>query len=171
MSSLTRIQCSVPNPRLPLIFAGALFIIVDDGVTVASDYPHLERLIVKEARRFPNGMACITIVPPNARPPREEIRAAIREAFITVHKHLASVCWHVEGSGFKAAAARAVLSGMVMVLKPSFPSHITAELHDALAWSYARAGAPADLDLAAIALRIEELRKTIDHTSFEEAAP
>jgi hypothetical protein len=155
------VHCSVPDPRVPLILADALFVVVDDGAAVATDYPILERIVIHEAKRFPNGIAGLIIVPRNARPPREEIRAAIRETLRNVGKHIRSICWYVEGSGFQGASQRAVLSGLVMLLQPPYPAHIASELRGALAWSYAKTGSPPH-DLDAIAEQIRALRVTVD---------
>jgi hypothetical protein len=162
MPITAKIQCVVPDSRFPLILAGNLFVVVDDGLAVAADYPILGLVVVREARAYPTGVACVCIIPPNARPPREEIRDAIRATFANVQKHFASVCWYVEGDGFKAAAARAVLSGLILLMRPSYPTHITSDLHDALKWSYARVGNPDQYDLTAIARQLVELRRSFD---------
>jgi hypothetical protein len=163
------IQCVVPDARVPTILAGNLMVVVDDGVAVASDYPILERIALKEARAHPTGLAFLCIVPANASPPREEVRAAIREAFANVSQILASVCWYVEGAGFKAAAARAVLSGLILLMRPTYPTHITSDLHDALRWSYARVGSADQHDLAALARQLFELRRTVDRKLVHSA--
>jgi hypothetical protein len=163
------INCVVPDQRVPLILAGNVFVVVDDGAAVATDYPILERILVKEARRYPKGIACVCIVPPSARPPREEIRVAIRATLRNVDKSLASVCWFVEGTGFKAAAARAVLSGLVLLINPTYPTHITSDLADALAWSYASAGSSDEHDIAAVARQLRALRPTVDRKLLQHA--
>jgi hypothetical protein len=164
------LQCTVPEPRVPLILVGRVFIVLDDGASVASDYLVMERIILKEVRSHPRGMACLTIIPPNAKPPREEIRTAIRQTIGNVSQHLAAVCWHIEGSGFKAAAARAVLSGLLLILNPPYPSHITSELREALAWSFKQVGVnPDDPLLVQLASRISELRPTLQRTPLQHA--
>ena len=57
MPTTKDIQCLVPDPRVPLILAGNLFVVVDDGVAIASDYPILEQVVLKEARAHPTGIA------------------------------------------------------------------------------------------------------------------
>jgi hypothetical protein len=168
MPRVPAIECVVPDSRVPLIVAGNVFVVFDDGAALATDYPIIQRIIAKEARQFPKGMVCLTIIPPNAKPPREEIRDAIRDAFGNVTKHLAGVCWFVEGTGFKGAAARAVISGIVMIMSPPYPSHITTDFADALAWCYRTAGSPID-DITSIALQIRESRRTVDRKSLRPA--
>jgi len=155
------VQCSVPDSRVPLILADSVFVVVDDGAAVATDYPILERLVVQEAKRYPSGIAGLIIVPHGARAPREEIRTAIRDSIANVTKHLRSLCWYIEGTGFQAATQRAVLSGLMLLIKPPFPAQITPDLRAALAFSYGKTGStPHDLD--AIAAQIRELRVTVD---------
>ena len=84
-------QCSVPDSRVPLIQADGVFVVVDDGAAIAAGYPILERLVITEATRYPNGIAGLIIVPMGARPPRDEVRAAIRETLGNVTKHIRSM--------------------------------------------------------------------------------
>jgi hypothetical protein len=158
-------DCSVPDSRVPIILIGPVFIVLDDGALVASDYPIMERVVVHESRRRAAKLACVTIVPATAKPPDEDNRVAIRKTLATVTPHLTSLCWTLEGSGFKGAAARAVLSGILLVMNPPFPTHITGDLHDALSWSLGRASAGKALDLESIVQRIRELRPTVERTN------
>ena len=52
-----------------------------------------------------------------------------------LHDGLRSCCWIVEGSGFHAAIARAILTGIRLFARRSYPTTICTSMEDALLWT------------------------------------
>jgi hypothetical protein len=44
------------------------------------------------------------------------------------------MCWLVEGTGFRAAAVRAALTGLQLVSKSPYPTRVCASVREALSW-------------------------------------
>ncbi|MDD9939880.1 MAG: hypothetical protein OXU20_02340 [Myxococcales bacterium] len=119
---------------LPLILWKNIFVVVDDGNVSASDYEESSRRVLAQALRYPDGIGGLTVIPQSGRPPSEAGRQAIKRAYESVTPHLRSVCWLVEGQGFRAATARAALAGLRLLLRPPFPTKVFADLNDAVPW-------------------------------------
>jgi hypothetical protein len=58
----------------------------------------------------------VTVIAPDAPPPEEAIRKASIEMIAALSERLACIACVIEGSGFRAAATRSVLSGMALLL-------------------------------------------------------
>src|SRR5262249_60444512 len=55
-----------------------LFVLVDDGSIPISRYAPLEVAMREQARTYPRGVALLCILPPDARPPPEEVRRSLK---------------------------------------------------------------------------------------------
>jgi hypothetical protein len=107
--------------------------IVDDGRSSAPAYQGLADLAASLHAEHPQGYGVLIIIPKNARPPSDQARRAINEA-IAASTGLKCVCWLVEGKGFQAAMARAVLTGLRLLPRNKFETAVKSELSEALAW-------------------------------------
>jgi hypothetical protein len=111
-----------------------LVTIVDDGRNSAPAYHELAELTAALRRDYPRGYAVLIIIPRKARPPSDEARRAINTALTAVTGGVKRLCWLVEGKGFQAAMARAVLTGLRMLPGTPFETAVKGELDEALEW-------------------------------------
>jgi hypothetical protein len=109
-----------------------IFVVIDDGGGIPSDYLAIERKIIEQGVRFKEGIGCLAIIPVNARPPPQATRKAMTAAIEGAP--LRCFCWFVEGSGFQAATVRAVITGLRLVSRPSYPTHVASDLEEAIRW-------------------------------------
>lgn len=117
---------------VPLLWRD-IVVIIDDGHRSALAYDALTRLAAALKQEHPRGYGVLIVIPQNARPPSDQARRAINEALAAAAGGLKCVCWLVEGKGFQAAMARAVLTGLTL-LRPAFETHVTSHQHGALKW-------------------------------------
>lgn len=107
-------------------------VVIDDGGGIPSDYEAIERKFIEQGARFKEGIGCLAIIPVNAKPPPQPIRKAMSAALAGAP--LRCCCWFVEGSGFQAAMVRAVITGLRLVSRPPYPTHIASDLEEAIRW-------------------------------------
>ncbi len=118
--------------RIQVILWEALFVVIDEGKGTASDYDVLRRMVIEQSSRHTGGLGCLTVIPANAKPPSDEVRASLNKTLEVIP--LKCICWQVEGAGFQAAMVRAVLSGLRFFKRQSYPTHISTDLVEALGW-------------------------------------
>jgi hypothetical protein len=111
-----------------------VFVVIDDGQGRAGDYVTLGQLIRAQCAKYPFGVACLTIIPDQARPPKDEVRKAMNDVLAGLDKSLRCLCWCVEGGGFQGAMARAVLTGLRAFGRYSFPTHVSSLLPEGVTW-------------------------------------
>jgi hypothetical protein len=138
-----------------------ILVIRDDGRAQAADYAGLLAIAERVQRAQPSGFGVLVIVPNSAVPPPDAARRAMRTTLYRVEKSIRCMCWLIEGSGFQASMARAVLVSMRLLSHRPYERHISMDLQQALTWMLAlldrgssRAG---ELD-AAITFVSEQLR-------------
>jgi hypothetical protein len=119
-----------------------VFVVIDDGRTSPAEYAVLRDLIVEQAKRFPGGIACLVIIPKDATPPSDEARKALNGALQGVSGALRCICWLVEGTGFQGAMVRAVLTGLSLVARRSYATHVSSNMDDAFTWMLAHLPSP-----------------------------
>lgn len=112
-----------------------IFAVVDDGRAPLADYEVLRELIAEQHVKYPAGLACLAIIPANAKPPSEEVRKALNATLESVP--LSCICWYVEGSGFQASMVRAVLGGLRFLTRRSYPTFVASDLEPAVQWIFA----------------------------------
>jgi hypothetical protein len=134
-----------------------IFVVVDDGKVPASEYKTFRQRVVDLASRFPHGVGGLVIIPPHTTPPPEEVRKAINEALVALAGALRCFCWLVEGSGFQNAMVRGVLNGVRMFSRHPYPTFITGNFDEALAWMMPHLGGdvikPSDLPIARMQIK------------------
>jgi hypothetical protein len=111
-----------------------IFVVIDDGGGKPSDYDMLRDLLARLGKEYPAGLGCLTVIPPDAKPPSEEARKALN-ANLEVAR-LRCICWLVEGSGFQGAMVRAVLTGLRFFVRAQYPRSIVTSLEEAMAWMF-----------------------------------
>ena len=140
----------------PIVFAGNIFAVIDDGRALAEEYVEAERLVLEAAARHPGGLGCLVIVPAGTRPPDEAHRKMVEGVLRRLSSHLAGLVWVVEGQGFQAAAVRGVLIGYG---RRAYPTQVSTSIHEGLSWLLSRLKTSATIvDVVAVAKTIAETR-------------
>lgn len=108
--------------------------IIDDGNGRPEDYIDAEKVVIQQAKQWPEGLGVVVVVPAGARRPPEDTRKAIDGVLTRLSAKLKALVWVVEGSGFKAAATRGVIMGLSLYGKRAYPTHVASSLTDGLSW-------------------------------------
>lgn len=109
-----------------------LFVIVDDGSIELERYEPIEEAAEAHAKRCPQGMACMVILPPGARPPPDDVKRGVKDLLMRLASSLSCLTYVIEGTGFKAAAARASLVSMKIFASRPYPIFVETSLRVAL---------------------------------------
>jgi hypothetical protein len=86
----------------------------------------------KHAKQCPKGMACLVILPPGTKPPPEDVKRAVKDLLTRLASSLSCLAYVIEGTGFKAAAARAALVSMKIFTSRPYPIFVETSLRVAL---------------------------------------
>lgn len=112
------------------------------------------RLVTQTAAKHPKGVGVMQVVELTAVPPDSETRKDF--AAMLRLPGIAHFCVTHEGTGFKAASVRAIVSGVHALCRPAFPHSVHQDLASAARWtaSHNRSlGAPSDAEAIEEALR------------------
>lgn len=109
-----------------------LFVVVDDGTISLAQYDPIEKAMKAQAAAFDTGIACLVILPAGAKPPPEEVKARVKALLNGLGPKLTCLAYVIEGSGFKAVAARAALVGMKVFMSRPYPVHVETSMDSAL---------------------------------------
>jgi len=110
-----------------------LFALVDDGSIPISRYGVIETAMREQAKTYPQGIAVLVILPPDARPPPEEVRTTVKNILMRLASSLSCLAYVVEGTGFKGVAARATLVGMKIFATRPYPIYVETSVRETLA--------------------------------------
>lgn len=110
-----------------------LFVVVDDGSVPLERYESIEELMQQQAKQFPTGIACLVILPPDAKPPPDDIKQTVKDVFVRMAPSITCLAYIIEGAGFKAVAARAALVSMRIFSSRPYPIYVETSMRDALA--------------------------------------
>jgi hypothetical protein len=111
-----------------------MFVLIDDGTALPHEYRQPERLAHEQARQFPEGIGCLIVVPEGSRVPSPATRKEIGEALDRVSSRFLGFSWVIEGRGFGPAAHRSVLSGIALLRKTPYATHVSSNVSVSLAW-------------------------------------
>lgn len=75
----------------------------------------------------------LTIIGSGAQLPPTEVRERLA-AILRDHAHVVASAVVFEGTGFRAAAVRSVVTGLSLIARQPFPHRIFAEVHEAALW-------------------------------------
>ena len=109
-----------------------LFVIVDDGHVSIQEYERVEPLVLGQAKSCPKGLGCLVIIPDKANPPPAAVRHHLEGMLGRLP--IRALGYLVEGTGFKAATARAALIGLGIFQRTAYPSKVFTALDAALGW-------------------------------------
>lgn len=109
-----------------------LFAIIDNGSVPISRYGLLESAMREQAKLFPQGIVCLVILPPDTKPPPDDIKRAVKSSLTRLAPSLSCLAYVIEGTGFRGVAARAALVGMKIFTSRPYPVYVETSLHEAL---------------------------------------
>lgn len=109
-----------------------LFVLIDDGSLPGSRYDAVESAIREQARTSPQGVAVLCILPPEARPPPDDVKRSVKSLLMRLASTLSSLAYVIEGTGFRGVAARATLVGMKVFSSRPYPIYVETSVRDAL---------------------------------------
>lgn len=84
--------------------------------------------------RHPGEAAILCVIEPTSEPPPQALRQAASALLSELGPKLRCVAYVIEGSGFRAAMIRGVLSGIELVRRSSYPARYFATVAQAAAW-------------------------------------
>ena len=109
-----------------------LFVIVDDGSIPLARCRVIEDAMMEQAKQYPSGIGLVGILPPGAKPPAPEVQKAVKETLMRLGPSMTCLGYVVEGTGFKAVAARATLIGMKIFSSRPYPIYVDISLREVL---------------------------------------
>jgi hypothetical protein len=143
-----------------LIYWRDILVLVDNGATKAAEYAHLGAIILDQRSKYTHPIGLLTVIPRDQKPPPEEVRRAINKELDGVQDSLKCLSYVVEGTGFPAAIARAVLTGLRLIRPRPYASRIATGLEEALAWTLVQLGGEG---------RLSEAESALEHIRHERA--
>ena len=134
---------SRPAPGAPVVLGsstdhlfagwGSLFMVVWRHETTLAAVADLAPLVTQFAARHPR-FALLVVVEESASLPSSTVRERIAASLQRVAPYIGASAVVHEGSGFRAAAVRAVLAGLGLIVRPPYPHQIFARVEDAGRW-------------------------------------
>lgn len=109
-----------------------LFVVFDDGSIPVLQYEPIEIAMREQAQGYRGGIACFVILPPDTKPPPDNVKLAVKHLLTRLASQLSCLSYVVEGTGFKGVAARATLVGMKIFSSRPYPIYVETTIPDAL---------------------------------------
>ncbi len=106
--------------------------------------------------RSESRILCISILGADAPPPDAEVRKIVASQISHLAGRIVAIANVVEGEGFRGAAARAMLIGMALAMRPPYPHKTAATIEDAA--KFLAQHSDARLTVADIVLGCRELK-------------
>lgn len=104
------------------------------GVVTDSRFQIQREALEHVANRYPGEASVMCIIEPTSEPPPQALREAASALLNTLAPKLRCVAYVIEGSGFRAAMIRGVLSGIELVRRKSYPARYFATPGQAAVW-------------------------------------
>jgi len=126
--------------------------------TLLGPYRAAMQLVTRVGLRHPTGVGVMQVVEVDAVPPDSDTRNAFGE--MMRHPAVKHFSLTHEGTGFKAASVRAIVSGVNALARPRFPHSVHSSVADASRWAAEKNRIiRAWDDAAAIELALQSLRR------------
>jgi hypothetical protein len=109
-----------------------LFTVIDDGTIPLSRYSAIESAMRAQARQFPGGIACLVILPPDTRPPPDDVKRRVKTLLTGLGTSLSCLSYAIEGTGFRAITVRATLVAMKIFSSERYPIYVDTSLDTAV---------------------------------------
>jgi len=131
--------------------------------TTVENMRELEAICVEHVTRSRQQIGLLAIIDARSPLPDEETRRQINKTLERMDRHLRGLTYVIHGSGFQAAAVRAVIAGFTALKRRSYPLHVTGELQSALSWMLPRleGGASRSGELEEVRVVIERAWKSL----------
>jgi hypothetical protein len=107
-----------------------LFVLFDDGSL--KYYEPIEAAMREQAKQFPQGIVGLCVLPPDARPPPDDIKRTVKNLLNRLAPSLTALAYVIEGTGFRGVAARATLVGMKIFSSRPYPIYVETSMQEAL---------------------------------------
>lgn len=122
------------------------------------------------AHAYPGETDVLCIIEPGAEPPSPEQRVAMSALLTKLAPKLRCIAYVVEGSGFRAAAVRGVLSGIELMRRNSYTTRYFATVEQATTWMDS-ALSRKRIPLREAVYRLRERLDDLDGTSAKVTRP
>jgi hypothetical protein len=109
-----------------------LFVMIDDGSLPMARYTSLENSIREQARNYPRGVGILCILPPETRPPPDDVKKCVKATLTRLAPVISSLAYVIEGTGFKGVAARATLVGMKIFSSRPYQIYVETSVREAI---------------------------------------
>lgn len=133
--------------------SGNMLLVVWKKLTTAQACMGVTRDLAELARRYPEGVGVLQVLETNATPPDAKAREKVLEFLRFCDGRVTHHSLVYGGSGFRAAAVRAIIASFYLAARPRFAHKVFASLAEALEW---HAGCEAQLDQAMTMARLTE---------------
>ena len=146
-----------------------LFVLVDDGTIPLARYEPIGFAMQERAKLFPQGIACFVILPPGTKPPPEDVKRFLKDQLTQMASSLSCLSYIIEGTGFKAVAARAALISMKIFASRPYPIYVETSIRDGLTkvLPHLTRGKTVTTDVKVIMKAIAEARQVWTESSAE----
>jgi hypothetical protein len=122
------------------------------------------------SERHRNGFPTLTWVLPSAGFSMDSAaRRAATDVTETFKSSIASMATLIEGTGFQAAAVRAIIAGLDLTARAEKPRKVFGELAAAVAWSQGFAAAGERADAASLVTTLAAVRQSLDATAATQS--
>jgi hypothetical protein len=92
------------------------------------------RVILAHADRYPEGIGLLTVVENVADPPAADVRRSITEMLRSLQGRAIRSAVAQEGTGFRAAMVRGVVTGLTLVSRLSYPHRVFDTMEAGITW-------------------------------------
>lgn len=139
-----------------------LFVLIDDGSLPGAKYDSFESAIREQAKMCPQGVALLCILPPEAKPPPDDVKRGVKSVLMRLAPSLSCLAYVIEGTGFRGVTARATLVGMKIFSSRPYPIYVETSVREALGklLPHLAKGQTVTTDANAIMKQITEARVT-----------
>ena len=91
-------------------------------------------VMLELGRPYKNGIGLVSVVPEDAQVPSTDVRTALAGMLRDVSGLVKCSALVQEGTGFRAAAVRGVVTGLTLLARQSFPHHVFGSVGEAAGW-------------------------------------
>lgn len=139
---------------------GPLLIMVWGRETTLPAVAHAKAVGQRLAARHPTGVTFLMIVESTAEIPSSPVRAALSEALRSFGSFVLRSALVHEGTGFRAAAVRGVVTGLSLVARQPYPHQVFDRVEPAVRWL--AQSFPAGAEVGAVLDAVAKLRAELE---------
>jgi hypothetical protein len=134
-----------------------LVVLVWRGETTADRARKATEVLREMAEQRAGGIGIAVVVEPKAPPPEADVRPLFTAAMRECGPRIRGVAYVVPAGGFRGAAVRAAITGLSLVAREPYPTHVFAESERAAAWIAERLGE--DWTTSRVSVTVERVRQ------------